>query len=524
MERTRASGFIRRPPLEEIRSLAASEHMNLTDREAEDLGILIDGVLREIERLDDLPVPEAAVKYPARDPGHRPVAAEDPYNVFVRKCLVRGAPAGKLAGKTVGLKDNIRLAGVPMTNGSRLLPGFVPNVDATVAERLLDAGATIVGKLNMDSFGMGGTNETSDFGSARNPHRSSHSAGGSSGGSGAAVAAGEVDVALGVDEGGSARIPASWCGVVCIKPTHGLVPSFGVTYLDHTIDYVCPMARTVRDVALTLEAIAGDDPNDPQWVRGPIRTAEYGNALDSDVRGLRIAVIEESLEWAEAEPDVNEATRAALDELERRGASVGKTSLPWWKDTWPVLHGVLCHSASAMVESDLEGFWRGGRCDPSWQEAFGKARRAGSDGFPTLLKVWMVAGKYLRRRYCSIYYSKAQNLRMALARSMDEAFEEVDVLVTPTTPMKAVALAGSVKGGSWEGRGAIDMNRNTCPSNLTGHPALSVPCGFGSNGLPIGLQLMGRRWDESTLFRAAYAYAGEQEFGVVREEGVPTRG
>ena len=519
MERTRTGGFIRRPSPEEMRALAASEHMSLTDREVEDLATLIDGTLHEVERLDDLPVPEVPLRYRERDPGHRPSPEEDPCNVFVRKCLVRGAPDGPLAGKTVGLKDNIRLAGVPMTNGSRLLPGFVPSLDATVAERLLDAGASIVGKLNMDSFGMGGTNETSDFGAARNPHRPTHSAGGSSGGSGAAVAAREVDIALGVDEGGSARIPASWCGVVCIKPTHGLVPSFGVSYLDHTIDYVCPMARTVRDVALALEAIAGDDPNDPQWVRGPIRTAAYGDALGADVAGLRIAVIRESLEWPEADADVNEATRAALGELERLGATVGEISMPWWKDTWPVLHGILCHSASAMVESDMEGYWRGGRCDPSWQEAFGKARRAGSDGFPTLLKVWMVAGKYLRRRYSSVYWSKAQNLRTAFAASMDRALEGVDVLATPTTPMKAIELAGSVRDGSWEGRGVIDMNRNTCPSNLTGHPALSVPCGVGAGGLPIGLQLMGRRWDEGTLFRAAYAYTGDREFGVARDPG-----
>ncbi len=516
MERNRISGFIRRPTLEEIRSLAASEHMSLTDEEAQDLAVLIDGTLQEIDRLDDLPIPETAVKFPTRDQGYRPTPEEDPYNVFVRKCLVRGAPSGKLAGKTVGLKDNIRLAGVPMTNASHLIRGFVPNVDATVAERLLEAGATIAGKLNMDSFAMGGTSETSDFGSPRNPHRPTHSAGGSSGGSGAAVAAREVDISLGVDEGGSARIPASWCGVVCIKPTHGLVPSFGITYLDHTIDYICPTARTVRDVALTLEAIAGDDPNDPQWVRGPIRAAEYGRALTADVRGLRIAVIKESLEWTEAESDVNEATRAALGELEAQGASVGEISLPWWKDTGPVLHGVLCHSASAMVESDLEGYWRGGRCDPGWQEAFGKARRAGSDGFPTLLKVWMVAGKYLRRRYCSVYYSKAQNLRLTLIENMDRALREADVLVTPTTPMKAIELTGAVKDGSWRGRGAINMNRNTCPSNLTGHPALSVPCGFGRNGLPIGLQLMGRRWDEGTLLRTAYTYAGETEFAAAR--------
>ena len=512
MERHRLAGFIRRPPRDEIRAFAASEHMTLDEREAEDLEPLIDAMLEEIERLDELPAARPELRYTDRDPGRRPTPEEDPFNVFVRTCRVEGAAEGRLAGKTVGLKDNIRLAGVPMTNGSGLIPGFVPGVDATVARRLLDAGATVVGKLNMDSFAMGGTSETSDFGSPRNPHEPGHSAGGSSGGSGAAVAAGAVDIALGVDEGGSARIPASWCGVVCIKPTHGLVPSYGITYLDHTLDFVCPIARTVPDLASALEAIAGDDPDDPQWVRGAIETAEYAKALSTDVRGLRIGVVRESLAWEGSEADVNEAVRRALGALEGRGASVAEISLPWWRHSWPVLHGLLCHTASAMVESDLEGYWRGGRCDPDWQQAFGKARRAGSDGFPTLLKVWMVLGKYLRRSHASVYYSKAQNYRLTLTEGMDRALESFDVLATPTTPMKATPLAPEARTGSWQGRGAIDMNRNTCPSNLTGHPALSVPCGFGGNGLPIGLQLMGRRWDESTLIRAAYAHAGETEF------------
>lgn len=519
MERTRLGGFIRRPPLDEIRSLAARSYMNLSEPEAGDLAALIDGMLQEIDRLDDLPIPEPVLAYRDRDPGYRPTSEEDPYNVFIRKCRVRGATEGPLAGKTVGLKDNIRLAGVPMTNASLLLPGFVPSVDATVAERLLDAGAEIVGKLNMDAFAMGGTSETSEFGIPRNPHDPTRSAGGSSGGSGAAVAAGEVDISLGVDEGGSARIPGSWCGVVSMKPTHGLVPSFGITYLDHSIDFICPTARTVADTAIALEAIAGDDPRDPQWVRGAIETAPYGESLVTDVRGLRVAVIKESIDWPSSESDVTEAMHSVLRELERKGASIAEVSLPWWKETWPVLHGVLCHSASAMVESDLEGYWRGGMCDPGWQEAFGKARRAGSDGFPTLLKVWMVLGKYLKDRYCSVYFSKAQNYRLEMTRLMDRALDDADVLVSPTTPMKATELATSVGEGDWKGRGAIGMNRNTCPTNLTGHPALTVPSGLGDGGLPTGIQLMGRRWDEATLFRTAYAFAGDTDFGLASGAG-----
>lgn len=503
MPSVRPSGRIRRPSVEEIRSLAAREYINLSQQEATDLGSLMDGMLVDVERLHDLPVAGLKVRYKDRDPGYRPLPEEDPCNAFIRKCRVTGASEERLAGKTVGLKDNIRVAGVPMTNGSRLLPEYVPRVDATVTERLLDAGATIVGKLNMDSFGMGGTNETSDFGPVRNPHNMEYSAGGSSGGSGAALAAGEVDLALGVDEGGSARIPASWCGVVSIKPTHGLVPAFGLSYLDHTLDEVCPMARSVREVALTLEAIAGEDPKDPQWVRGPIRVENYSKALQEDISGLRLGVIRESMEWNQSEPDVGRSVWEAAKKLQARGAAVEEVSIPWWKNAWPVLLSIIGHSLAAMVESDLEGYWRGGMCDPDWQEAFGRARRAGSDGFPPLLKVWMVMGKYLRREYCSVYFSKAQNLRHAMTQKLDEMFEVYDVLVTPTTPLKAIKLTPSSRAGSWEGRGSIEMNRNTCPLNVTGFPALSVPCGFGDNGLPIGLQLIARRFRESLLFQVA---------------------
>jgi amidase len=503
MERLRTAGYIRRPSIDRVRSLARDQHMELNEEEARDIAALVDQTLRSIERLDDFPVPEIAVKYPDRDRGRRPEPGEDPCNAFIRKCLVRGAQQGPLAGKTIGLKDNIRLAGIPMTNASRLMHDYVPSVDAIVAERLLDAGGTIVGKLNMDNFSMGGTSETGHYGAVRNPHNPDFSAGGSSGGSGAAVAAGAVDIALGVDQGGSARIPAAWCGVACIKATHGLVPSFGITYLDHSIDFVCPMARTVEEVAVALEAIAGDDPRDPQWVRGEIRTAAYASALAAPIAGLRVGIVKEAFEWPDSEADVNESVRAAADRLQGEGAAVGEVSLPWWQICPSILLGVLCHSNAVMVDSDLEGYFRGGLCDPAWQQAFGLARRAGSNDFPALLKVQMILGPYLRQEYCSVYFSKAQNARLAVTGELDRALDRYDVLVTPTVQTKAVRLTTQLKPGSWEGRGAIDCNKNCCPLNLTGHPALTVPCGFGENGLPIGIQLIGRRWDEAVLFRTA---------------------
>ena len=224
------------------------------------------------------------------------------------------------------------------------------------------------------------------------------------------------------------------------------------------------MARSVREVALTLEAIAGEDPGDPQWVRGPIRVESYSEALCEDVSGLRLGVVKESMQWDQSEPEC----RPSGLESSRKAAGprrLGGRSLP------PLVAGrlagpVVDHRAFAggpLVESDLEGYWRGGLCDPDWQEAFGRARRAGSDGFPPLLKVWMVMGKYLRREYCSVYFSRAQNLRHAMTQKLDEMFEAYDVLITPTTPLKAIKLTRSREAGSWEGRGSIEMNRNTCP-------------------------------------------------------------
>lgn len=502
--RRRLAGFVRRPTADQIRDLAAREYMTLTSEEAGDMAILVDRYLGFMDRLDDLPRPELPVRHSDRDKGYRPGPDEDPSNVFIRKCRVAGAADGPLKGRRVAVKDNICVAGVPMTNGSQLMQGYLPDVDAVVVERLLDAGATLIGKLNCDDFSFSGTGETSHFGIVPNPHNPAYSAGGSSSGAGAAVVLGEVDLALAVDNGGSGRIPASWCGAVCIKATHGLVPTFGVTYLDPTTDFICPTARTVADVALALEVIAGDDPRDSQWVRGPIKTASYRQALGQDARGMRIGRLREAVDDEQVAPDVRAAYEAALRRLEADGAVIRDVTMPLWSDAQAIWTAFAAHSISAMVENNLEGFGRLGFCNLSWQDAFAKARRTGSDLLPPVLKVLMVVGKYMRREYNSIYFSKATNLRFDFRRKLDALLEDVDVLATPTTPTTAFALVDHRIGlrEVVEAR-ATSMALNTYPTNLSGHPSITLPCGRGEHNLPVGLQLVAPAFDEMALFRVA---------------------
>lgn len=499
----------RRPESEEVRRLAAQAHITLSAAEALEYAAAMDVLLNDFDRIDALPQPRFDVKYPDRNPGYRPDASEDPLNIFIRKCMVKGNSSGALHGKRIGLKDGIMLAGVPMTCGSHLLEhGFTPDNDAVVVERLLDAGAVIVGKLNQDAFGMGGTGQTSAFGATRNPRNPDYSPGGSSSGSGAAVAAGEVDIALGLDAGGSGLIPAAWCGVVCIRATHGLVPDFGTVYMDHTLDFVTPLARSVEEVARTLEVIAGEDERDPQWVRGPIQVDRYTADLGQDIKGVRIGVLKEAFDWDESEDDVSDAVRDGVERLRARGAEVCEVTVPLFRDGEAIWHGVGYHSLTAMIESDQEGYWRGGYCDVAWQTAFGTARRARAEYFSRTAKFRQVVGAYLKKEYMSTYFSKAQNLRMELTNKIDEQLGEVDVLVMPTTPQKPYKLLHTPNPGKFSLE--TSMSRNTTPFNLTGHPSISIPCG-PQNTLPIGMQLVGRRWEERLLCRIASHV--EREYG-----------
>ncbi len=511
MERRKVRGFVRPPTQEEVRAIAESMYFHLSDEEASALTAMSAVMMGFMDRIDELPQPRIEVKYP-RTPGYRPTLEEDPLNLFITRCEVKGAPSGKLAGKQVALKDNIALAGVPMTAASRAMVGIVPDFDAVVTERLLDAGATIIGKLNQDDMSSAGVGDTSAFGAPRNPCNPEYSAGGSSSASGACVMAGAADLTLGVDQAGSGRIPAAWAGVCAIKATHGLVPSFGIFYIDHSLDFICPTARTVSEVAVGLEVIAGEDSRDPQWVRGPINVEEYSQALRPDVDGLRIGVLKESFEWDESEEDVSQATRAAVRHLVDMGATAQEVSVPLWKDGWPIWMAVGGQSYTAMVESEQQGYFHKGLAMPTFAEAFGRSRRLGGDHFPPQVKLIMIVSKYLNKQYFNSYFAKGQNLRRMLTDQVDAALSQVDVLITPTTPMKPIKLLGSnISVGDWAERAGINV-QNTSPLDLTGHPAITLPCGVGEGNLPIALQLVGKNWAESLLFRVAYTY--EQSAGV----------
>src|ERR1700731_400416 len=281
---------VRRPTLDQLRSVAEDLGMTMGDEELKSYDALMQGNYATYDIVDAMPDYVPAVKYP-RTPGYRPQGEENKYNAWYVKTTVKGAPTGKLAGRTIALKDNICLAGVPMMNGASTMEGYVPDIDATVVTRILAAGGTIVGKTVCEYFCFSGGSHTSATGSVHNPHRIGYSAGGSSSGSAAVVGLGEVPMALGGDQGGSIRIPASFCGIYGMKPTHGLVPYTGIMPIELTLDHTGPMTATVEDNALLLEVLAGPDGLDPRQYGAVAKP--YREALGKAAGGLRIAVVEE---------------------------------------------------------------------------------------------------------------------------------------------------------------------------------------------------------------------------------------
>ena len=308
-----APRILRKPPLTELKRIARSYDLALSQDDLSSFRGLMDGVLASYRRLDQFAEPTLPVKY-QRGPGYRPPAAENRLNAWYWKCSIKGAASGPLAGKKIAIKDNTCVAGIPMMNGSNVLEGYVPDVDATVVTRILDAGGEIVGKAVCESLCFSGGSHTSDTGPVLNPHDPTRSAGGSSSGSAALVVAGECDMAMGGDQGGSIRIPSSYCGAVGHKPTYGLVPYTGVFPIELTLDHTGPIARTAADAALLLEVIAGPDGLDPRQPPG-LRTETYTKSLTGDAKGLRIGIVNEGFGWPNSEPDVEAMVREAAQRL-----------------------------------------------------------------------------------------------------------------------------------------------------------------------------------------------------------------
>ncbi|MTD54432.1 amidase family protein [Amycolatopsis pithecellobii] len=502
MPRGRIRGFVRRPTPEEVTGLGAAEYLNLTEREAEQYARILDQTFAGVDRVDELPAPTPPLIYTDRDPGGPVSDTDDPFHAFIRRCHVKGAAEGVLNGLTVGVKDNLAVAGVPVTNASRTL-SYTPTTDAVVVSRLLAAGADIVGKTNLDDFSTSGTGESSWYGPARNAVDPTRSAGGSSGGSGSAVRSGAVDLAIGVDEGGSARIPASFNGIVSIKPSQGLVPSHGLTYMDHTIDAVCPMASTVELTARMLDVMSGHSDRDPQWVRGKPSPTSAAATLGEGVAGLRIGVVTEGRDPGLCEPGVLAAFESSCAALDAAGATVSPVSIPLWTDAWAIETTLLLHLAWLTAQSDGTGYSHLGEVDVERTHAFGLVRRMEADSFPPFFKVWLMGGRYLHDKYFSTYFAKAANLRRALMAQIDAAFGQFDLLVTPTTPQVApVLLDRPAEDPELLARGTT-MVANTCVLNLSGHPALAVPSGVDpETAMPTSIQIIAPLWQDALTFRA----------------------
>ncbi|MGQ4810225.1 Amidase [Candidatus Entotheonellaceae bacterium PAL068K] len=496
--------IVKQPTLAQLRRIAEGFSLDVTDEDLKSFQGLMGGVLASYGRVNELVEPKPVVTYP-RDSGYRPQPAENPHNAWYYKTSIKGAASGPLSGKKVAIKDNICVAGVPMMNGTSVLEGYVPDADATLVTRILEAGGEITGKAVCESLCFSGGSHTPDTGPVRNPHNPAHSAGGSSGGSAALVAAGEVDMAIGGDQGGSIRIPACWCGIYGLKATHGLVPYTGAFPIELTLDHLGPMANATADVALLLEVIAGKDDLDPRQYE--VKTEAYTQALTGNIAGLRLGIVQEGFGWKDlSEADVDECVRQAVQRFAELGARVEALSLPMHLDGLHIWNAIAVEGATMlMVKGNSMGTNWKGHYTTGLLDFYGRSWRERANDLSETTKLVMLLGQYMQDRYQGRYYAKAQNLARSLRAAYDEALQQVDLLVMPTLPLKATPIPPPDASREEYVMRALEMIPNTAPFDVTGHPAMTIPCGM-SNGLPIGMMLIGRHWQDSTVLRASHAF------------------
>ena len=492
------------PTSDELAEIAPRYRLGLDASDVESFLAIITGALASYDAVEDL----YAARLPeAPDRAYRwPAEADNELGAWYVTSEIKTAGDGPLAGRRVAIKDNIEVAGLPMMNGSATVEGFVPRRDATVVTRVLDAGATIVGKAVCEDLCFSGGSHTSRSGPVRNPWDRTKSAGGSSSGSAALVAGGYADLAIGGDQGGSVRIPSAFCGTVGHKPTHGLVPYTGAFPIENTLDHLGPITRTVRDAALLLGVLAGRDGLDPRQRTDP-PAGGYLADLDAGVAGVRIAVVEEGFGLPGlSQPGVDETVRAAIGTLAGAGAAVSEISLPWHRDGLHVWNVIATDGATnQMIDGNAYGMNVPGLYDPELIAHYAQGRREHAAEMSESLKLTMLLGRYAIDRYDGRHYAMARNLALDLAAAYDAALDGADVLVMPTLPIVASTIPPA--GASREEKLArsLEMIPNTAPFDVSGHPATSVPAGL-SDGLPVGLMIVGRRGADGMCLRVAQAY------------------
>ena len=414
-----------------------------------------------------------------------------------------GEEIGPLAGVPIAIKDNMCTRGLKTTCASKMLENFIPPYDATVIKSLKDAGAIILGKVNMDEFAMGGSTENSAFFKTHNPVNLNKVPGGSSGGSAAVVAGDLAPISLGSDTGGSIRQPASFCGIVGLKPTYGLVSRYGLVAFASSLDQIGPMTKDVTDTAILLNTLAGHDEMDSTSAK--LDKKDYTKALVNDVKGLKIGLPKEYFEEGVNE-EVKEKVLAAAEKFKELGATVEECSLPTTEYALPAYYIIACAEASSNL-GRFDGIRYGYRTKnyETMQDIFRNSR---SEGFGEEVKRRIILGTYvLSSGYYDAYYKKAQKVRTLVKQGFDKAFEKYDLLLTPTAPMTAFDIDSKISN-------PLEMYMAdilTVPINIAGVPAISVPCGKDKEGMPIGMQLIGKHFDEETLIRAAYTYEQNEE-------------
>ncbi len=493
---------IQRPTLKQMKNIISGFGMTMEEGEILDYMALMEANFAAYDVVDSMPdfIPE--VKYP-RTPGYRPDVAENRLNAWYQKTDIPGAAMGKLKGKRIVLKDNICLAGVPMMNGASTLEGYTPDLDASVVTRILAAGGNIAGKAHCEYFCLSGGSHTGAAGPVHNPYKMGYIAGGSSSGCGALVGSGEIEMAIGCDQGGSIRIPSSFCGGYGMKPTHGLVPYSGIMPIEPTIDHVGPMTANVADNALLLEVIAGEDGLDPRQYAPKVD--QYTTALFQSIAGMKIALLKEGFGHENSEPEVDAKVRAAAEKLRELGAHVEEVSIPMHLD------GVAIWTPITL-EGLTNTMMHGNGFGTSWEGLYVTSLldyhsnwRSRANELSKTLKISMFVGEYMQQHYRGQYQAKAQNLSRKLKQAYNLVFEKYDVLLMPTLPITAQPIpAQDASLAEYIGK-AFEMIANTAPFDASGHPAMSIPCGM-SNGLPVGMQLVAKHYAERNIYKIAHAF------------------
>ncbi|MBI5418077.1 Asp-tRNA(Asn)/Glu-tRNA(Gln) amidotransferase subunit GatA [Candidatus Poribacteria bacterium] len=416
----------------------------------------------------------------------------------VDKKINSGKEIGKLAGIPIAIKDNMNIDGVRTTCGSKILSNYISPYDATVISKLKAEDAILIGKPNMDEFAMGSSTETSYFGITRNPCDKQRIPGGSSGGSAAAVAANEAIMALGSDTGGSIRQPASLCGVVGLKPTYGLVSRYGLIAFASSLDQIGPITKDVTDCAIILKAIAGKDPKDSTSLE--VTIPDYETLLKQDIKGLKIGIIEENFGQG-IDEEVKKKILTSIEKFKELGAAIYNISLPHTEYAVADYYIIATAEASSNL-ARFDGVRYGFRAQES-ENLIDMYQKTRSQGFGTEVKRRIMLGTYvLSSGYYDAYYLKAQKVRTLIKQDFDKAFEKVDIIITPTSPTPAFKIGEKMND-------PLQMYLSdifTISANLTGIPGISIKCGTTSSNLPIGLQLLGKHFDEITLLRAAYQF------------------